>query len=165
MGIVGEFYRVEDKVIDYFVQHPREASDFFLENYCVVYGKYHNEPDRHFYADKAWDIGLFLLQSCDPTKQKILGSIKGRLFDPDDWDTPSYIKSPLAKEIAEVLAQISIAQLRLAYNRKKIKAHKIYGAQAVLDSNWEYHLQNTQSIISAFTAAKRYGDGIVIYYC
>lgn len=166
MGIVGEFYRVEDEVIDYYRQHPEKSNDFFDENFSYVDGKYHNEPDRHYYTDKAWAVAIFLMQTCDKSANKVTSKIKGQLFDPSDWDTPSYIKSTLAKEIANALENITEAELRSAYNKDKMLAQKIYGAESVDDSNWEdYHLIYTKNFISAFQAAKKYGHGIVINKC
>jgi len=166
MGIVGEFYRVEDEVIDYFIQHPKEASDYFQDNYNVVYGKFHNEPDRHFYTDKAWDIAIFLLKECDHTENKVISGIKGQLFDPKDWDTPSYLKSTQVNEIADALENITEQQLENALNVEKMKVQNVYRAEWGTKGNWEdYILIHTKELISAFSAAKRYTDGIVIYYC
>jgi hypothetical protein len=166
MGIVGEFYRVEDEVINYYIQHPEEAEYFFNENFSLVDGQYHNEPDRHFYTDKAWNIAMFLLKECDRTENKVISGIKGQLFDPEDWDTPSYIKSKQAKEIADALERITELDLQKAFDIEKMKAQGVYRADWFSEEDWhDYILVHTRTLMAAFLAAKNYGDGIVIYYC
>ncbi|UZR95291.1 DUF1877 family protein [Chondrinema litorale] len=158
MGIVKEYYRVEDKMIDYFVQNPEEASDYFDNNYCFMGGKYHDNPERHFYLDKSWDEIIPLLIKCDNSENNIVKEINGISFR--YFDDPFYIKSELAAEICDALQLIVEEDLREAYNISKMKSSELN------DDLWKnYFLLYINKLKAAFQTAKRFKDGIVINAC
>ncbi|RZJ53369.1 MAG: DUF1877 family protein [Flavobacterium sp.] len=161
MGIVCEFYLVDDQFINGFSEDPQAYEYDFSENYTDPDGKFHNEGVSNFYTDKAWDIASFLIQENDTSQEKILSGLLGQPLE--DIERLSYIKSFDVAKMNEIMSLISLQQITEAYNEEKMQDPYVYNAGwFTKESNWDYILDHVKTIFEAFKKAAEGNKGIIV---
>lgn len=157
MGIVCEFYVVEDRMIDEFLAKPSEFDEYFEEKYVDFWGQFHHEEENAFYCDKAWDIARFLFQQNHPLLGNLLGT------EIENAEGKSYLKAEEAKKIYHTLSQITSRQLEEAYNETNIQRNKVYNAgKFTKQDHWDYILQHIETFRKAFKKAAENDAGIIV---
>lgn len=161
MGIVCEFYLVDDNFIDVFSDNPKTSERNFYDNYVSPDGQFHNEEENYFYCDKAWDIANFLISQNDTSKEKILDGLLGQSLE--NLEGLSYIKTIDVAKMNKILDQISLQQIEDAYDISKMKDPYVYNAgHFTKENNWNYILNHAKTILKAFKKAAENGKGIII---
>lgn len=161
MGIVCEFYLVDDNFIDEFSENPEILERHFYDNYVNPDGEFHDEGENYFYSDKAWDIASFLIIQNDVSQEKILTGLLGQPLE--NLDGLSYIKTMNVSEMNKVLKQISPQQIEEAYDVSKMQDPYVYNAGYITKENsWDYILHHVKIIFTAFKKASEKGKGIII---
>jgi hypothetical protein len=157
MGIVCEFYVVEDKMIDEFLAKPSEFDEYVEEKYVDFLGQFHHEEENTFYCDKAWDIARFLFLQNHP----LLGNLLGKELE--NVEGKSYLKAEKAKKIYHTLSQITSRQIEEAYNETNIQRTKVYSAgKFTKQDHWDYILQHIETFQKAFKKAAENDAGIIV---
>lgn len=161
MGIVCEFYRVDDNVINTFLTNPVEFEDCFYDNYMNPYGQFNDMGNTSFYCDKAWNIASFLIQQNDNSEEKLLNGILGKEIK--EVEGMSYIKSEDVFKMNNILLKITSQQIEQAYDDEKMKDPYIYKAGwFTKEENWDYILHDVRTFFDAFKKAAEYREGIII---
>nr|WP_315153204.1 DUF1877 family protein [uncultured Flavobacterium sp.] len=161
MGIVCEFYRIDDNVINTFLQDPIKFESYFYDNYVNPDGQFHDEGNTYFYSDKAWDIANFLIQQNDTSAEKLLDGILGTSIK--EIEGISYIKSEDVLKMNNLLIKITSQQIEEAYDEEKMKNPYIYNAGwFTKEENWDYILRHVNTFFEVFEKAAEHSDGIII---
>lgn len=161
MGIVCEFYLVNDNIIDRFSENPEDSEDYFYDNYINTEGEFHSEGESYFYVDKAWDIAKFLISQNDTSKEKILDGLLGEPFK--KLEDTYYIKATDVAKMYQILDQISLQQIEDAYDESKMQKPYVYNAgHFTKENSWDYILKHVKTILSAFKKASENGKGIIV---
>ncbi len=162
MGIICEFYRVEDKIIDEFIDKPAQFERYFYDFYVNPDGEFHQEGDNFFYTDKAWDIAIYLLQSNDCSKDKILNKIDGIQVS-KKIEGLNFIKSKDVELINNVMKNITTNEILASYDQEKMIKDGIYRAGwFTINNSLEYILHHVETIQKAFQKSSEKGHGILI---
>jgi len=165
MGIVLEYYRVPDEIIEYYIQQPDHADLYFDEYYNNFGGKYHEQPKWHFHLYKDWDIVLNLCQLCDKSEKHLTQYLIGTPFIQGDTDSPRYLKSKLVADLYQVLSTISDEEIEQIYFSDKLKEVAKYRFEAILAHNFEDHLKIVKAFFLVFEIAFKNHHGLVAYFC
>jgi hypothetical protein len=161
MGIVCEFYLVDDTFIDGFSENPEASERYFYDNYASPDGQFHKEGENNFYSDKAWDIASFLLTQNDTSEEKILDGLLGESLE--NLEGLSYIKTINVAKMNTILHQISLQQIEEAYDESKMRDPYVYNAgHFTKHNNWDYILDHVKTILKAFEKATENKKGIII---
>ena len=161
MGIVCEFYLVDDTFIDAFLESPKDSEDYFYEHYASPDGQFHNDEENCFYCDKAWDIASFLIIQNDISQDKILDGLLGLPLE--NLEGLSYIKAINVAKMNEILNQVSLQQIEDAYDISKMKDSYVYNAgRFTKENSWDYILNHVKTILRAFKKAVENDKAIII---
>ncbi|WP_264536812.1 YfbM family protein [Flavobacterium sp. N1736] len=161
MGIVCEFYLVDDKFIHEFSENPKELEKHFYDNYVNPDGDFHDEGENYFYSDKAWNIASFLISQNDTSQEKILAGLLGEPLE--NLEGLSYIKTINVAGMNQILNQISMQQIEDAYDESKMKDPYVYNAGYFTKENsWNYILHHVEIIFTAFKKAAENGKAIIV---
>jgi hypothetical protein len=161
MGIVCEFYLVDDSLIDEFSEAPEALERHFYDNYASPDGEFHQEGEDNFYCDKAWNIASFLINQNDTSKEKILSGLLGQPLE--NLEGLSYIKAINVAKMNQIMNQISLQQIEEAYDESKMQDPYIYNSGYITkEKNWNYILHDIETILTAFKKASEKGKGIIV---
>lgn len=163
MGIVCELYRASDSLIAQIAANPQEAEAFVTENFASVYGSLHNDNTVSS-MDKAWAIAFFMLKEADTSPGKVLSGWRGKRFDENDYDSPYYLTSEQVKSMSAALSQLTMEDVKAAYNLEKMEAEDVYRAGWHTLEQWSYIKAHIDAIINTFKNAAEAGEGIIINY-
>lgn len=157
MGIVCEFYIVEDEVINDFLANPLEFEEYFDGNYVFVDGKFHIEEENMFYCDKAWDIARFLFQQNSNSLEELMGQpIK-------NTEMKSFIKSDETKKINDILSEITLPQIEKTYLEFRTPNNFVYNYKEIgIPENWIYVSEHVKTFYKVFKKAAKKKAGIII---
>nr|WP_315242000.1 DUF1877 family protein [uncultured Flavobacterium sp.] len=161
MGIVCEFYLVNDNFIDEFLENPEALERHFYDNYVSPDGEFHDEGENFFYSDKGWDIASFLISQNDTSQEKILSGLLGQPLE--NLEGLSYIKTMNVAEMNQILNLISPQQIENAYDESKMQDPYVYNAgYFTKENNWDYILNHVETILKAYSKAAEKGKGIIV---
>lgn len=161
MGIVCEFYLVDDNFIDEFLESQEATERYFYDNYANPDGEFHDEGENNFYSDKAWDIASFLIRQNDTSQEKILSGLLGQPLE--NLEGLSYIKTMNVAEMNQILNQISPQQIEDAYDESKMQDPYVYNAGYITkEKSWNYILHHVEIIFKAFKKASEKGKRIIV---
>jgi Domain of unknown function (DUF1877) len=164
MGIVCEYYIIENEIIDNLKSESENAQNWIDENYSSVNGKYHIENDIVFVIDKGWAVAKYLLKECDITSEKILNSIDGTEINKIEYDFPKFIYSEKVKEIYKMIETITEEKIRKVFNVEKMIENNVYNADFFDESNLDFLMLHIDTIKNAFRKATENENGIIINY-
>ena len=162
MGIICEYYAIENSVFNSFINKPIEFEEYLYEKYGNPDGIYHLEGETFFYLDKAWDIAVFLLKQNDTTNKKILSKLYGKPIN-KEMEGYSFINSEDVKLICEVITNLTEYQIENAYDEEKMIKDEIYKSGWLnKKNNWDYILNHVRTIQRAFTVASEKNNMLII---
>ena len=161
MGIVCEFYLVDDHIINKFSKSSEVSEEYFYNHYVNPDGSFHDEGENYFYSDKAWDIAKFLICQNDTSQEKILDGLLGQPFE--KLEDVSYIKATNVAKMDKIINQISLQQVEGAYDESQMQNPYVYNAgYFTKEKDWDYILNHVKTFLKAFNKAAENGKGIIV---
>jgi hypothetical protein len=162
MGIICEFYCLENETIINLIDNPKDFEYYLTENHTNPDSENHLEGENFFYLDKAWDIAMFLLRQNDSSSEKLLSKLEGEPIH-EEMDGFSIINLQEVKSINQILSNISENEIENTYNIDAMEKANVYRARwFTKNDNWQYILNHVKTIQQAFMIASQKNQVIIV---
>jgi hypothetical protein len=162
MGLICEFYRIDDATIDKIIDDPKWGYDFILLNYAEVGGSCHVENDTVFSTDKAWAIADYLISQYAISKGFEINVLGDKVEkDYSGSEGLRVIKSQEVNHVNELIKHIDTSTISEFYDREDTIRNNLYRAHWIEKVD-HYVISHVVTFKEAYSKAVSENNGLVV---